>query len=263
MEASARRVAHGVSRASSTTTRASSSTSAPPRPSRSSALLHIGSRPARRGGGARRREPARDPVAVRLDADAPAAAVVARRRRSARRRDRARRGDDCCSAMYARVAVLPLDARSDRDGARESRRADRRRVRPPARAAPICSALGDDLRARLARAPPPCSRSPATASRLERQPGAAAIDRRSQSVRRPDQPGAGRTAARARAAPTADELADAFARDRQRHRGRDAKHGLTPCCRTSSRPTRCCRQSAALDTQGLLWHLLYWRCSVV
>ena len=48
--------------------------------------LHIGSRPARRERRRRPADPARDSLAVRLDADPAAARVVARRRRNARRR---------------------------------------------------------------------------------------------------------------------------------------------------------------------------------
>ena len=81
----------------------------------------------------RRRGAARDPLAVRLDADAAAAAVVARRRGSARRRARARRRRAAADDV-SRLAVLPIDARPDRDGARQGRRRHRRRVRSAARA---------------------------------------------------------------------------------------------------------------------------------
>ena len=82
----------------------------------------------------RRRDAARDSVGVRVDADAAAAAVVARRRRGARRGDRARRARRAARDV-PRLAVLPLHARSDRDGAGQGRRAHRRALRAPARAA--------------------------------------------------------------------------------------------------------------------------------
>ena len=95
-------------------------------------LLNIGSRPSRRPGGARRRRvAARDSVAVRVDADPAAAGVVAGRRRGHRRRAGAGRGRHAAHDV-PRVAVLPLGARPDRDGAGQGRRPDRGAVRPRA-----------------------------------------------------------------------------------------------------------------------------------
>ena len=102
-------------------------------------------------GGRRRRLAARDSLGLRVDADAAAAAVVARHRRGAASALDA--ASSTCFARCPRVAVLPLDARSDRDGARRIGRADRRRIRSPARAA--AAAAGRRRSAPPARAPRP------------------------------------------------------------------------------------------------------------
>ena len=112
--------------------------------------LNIGSRPARRGGGVERGGPARHPVAVRLDADAPDARRLAGRRGGARPGVRARRAGARCGDV-PRVAALPVGDRSDRDGAGQGRRPDCRRIRPAAGARPAAAARRGSARAAGAR----------------------------------------------------------------------------------------------------------------
>ena len=94
--------------ASSTTTRGSCGTSAPRRRRRSSTACT--SAAVRRGASRRAglAAPARDSVAVRVDADAAAAGVVARRRGTARRRRCAAAIAPTLPRDVPRVAVLPI-----------------------------------------------------------------------------------------------------------------------------------------------------------
>ena len=85
----------------------------------------------------RRRVAARDPVAVRVDAEPAAAGVLAGRRRRHRRRAGPGRGRRPAHDV-PRVAVLPLGARPDRDGAGQGRRPDRGAVRSRAGARATC-----------------------------------------------------------------------------------------------------------------------------
>ncbi len=113
------------------------------------------------------------------------------------------------SAMYAAVAVLSLDARSDRDGAGQGRRPHRRALRrglvPPelhTLGAELRRSAAGDVGERAARHGPR-----GTARRQARAP---AIDRRAQPVRRSDQPRAGRAAAPAPSVGRRRAAANAF-----------------------------------------------------
>ena len=122
--------------ASSTSTRASSSTSTPRRPRRNSREMNIGSRPARRRrpADAGVEEPARDPVAVRLDADAAAAGRLARGRRTRSSRRSPAASAIGCEQMYRDWPYFRSVIAADRDGAREERRA----ASPPSTTAGWC-----------------------------------------------------------------------------------------------------------------------------
>ena len=75
---------------------------------------------------------ARDPVGLRLDADAADAAGLARRRRRARASSSATRPRPRPARDVPRLALLPLDARPDRDGAGQGRAGHRAALRAPA-----------------------------------------------------------------------------------------------------------------------------------
>ena len=145
------------------------------------ARLNIGSRPARRGGGRRVASLRAIPwqfawTQTRLMLGAWLGVEDALDRAIARGERDAAAGD------VSRVAALPVGDRSDRDGAGEGRRADRRRIRPPAGAAGTLQPIGADLRARLQRAiDGDAARSPATRELLESNP----VLRRSIDVRNP------------------------------------------------------------------------------
>ncbi len=132
------------------------------------ARVHIGSRPARRAAATASKACARSRGSSRGRRRGCCCRRGSASRRRSRRRRARRRG--AAEDDVRGVAVLSVDARSDRDGARESRRAHRRRVRPPARAPPISSRSAAELRPRLgARDRRRARRSPATASRSRRR----------------------------------------------------------------------------------------------
>ena len=97
----------------------------------------------------RARRPARDPLAVRVDADAAAAGVLARRRRTGRR-GAERGGPRRASRDVPALAVLSIAGRPAADDAGQGRPADRGAVRPAAGAAR--SAAAGRVAARQARA---------------------------------------------------------------------------------------------------------------
>ena len=109
---------------------------------------------------------------------------------------RARRTATCCREMYRdwpffRSTIDLMEMALAKADARIAAHYDRHLVPED------LQDLGAMLRAAAAGAPStPCSTSPATRAAARRQPGAAAIDRRPQSLRRSDQPRAGRAAAR-------------------------------------------------------------------
>ena len=194
------------------------------------------STPLRRARGAEHRQPsgaprqaapgvdgaARDPVAVRLDADAAAARRrgSASRRRSSARSSAARR--EQLRAMYRdwphfRSAIDLIEMVLAKADARIAAEYDRQLVPAGAAAA----------RRRAARAPG-ARRSTRVLRRhrapraARREPGAAAVDRRPQSLRRSDQPRAGRArppAAPGRRRPAPPPRVHGHG---QRHRGRHA-----------------------------------------
>ncbi len=198
--------------------------------------MHIGSRPVSRPGSAgapgRVARASRDPMAIRLDADAAAPAVMARHRRSDRRRGSRDQPRD-----VPRLAVLPIDDRADGDGARQGRCRHRRPLRSaprsprsagPRRDAPRAPAAGSRRRHRGDR--------PSASAR--QQSRASPFDRRAESLCRSDQPLAGRAAAAVargpRSAGPRDDLAPpGAARHDQRCRGGDEEHGLNE---SASRP---------------------------
>ena len=160
-----RRVAHGAIAASSTTTRASSSTSARSTPEPELALLNIGSRPARRPGGRAGVESLRAIpwqfawtqtrllLASWLGVDDALGDALARGEARRAARD------------VPRLAVLPLGARPDRDGAGQGRRPHRRRSTTASSCPADLQPLGDELRGTAAAGHRRrCSASPATAS---------------------------------------------------------------------------------------------------
>ena len=193
------------------------------------APLNIGSRPARRPRRRRRRRvAARHPVAVRLDADAAAAAVLAGRGRALG--DALARGEgDAAAHDVSRVAVLPLGARPDRDGAGQGRRPHRRASTTACWCPPICSRSATICAARLQRAVDARARaSPATAELVGDNP----VLRRSIDVRNPYVDPINLVQVellRRLAQRQADEtLERALLVTDERHRRRPAQHGLKP-----------------------------------
>ena len=191
----------------STRRRASTATSASRRRSPRSPSCNIGSRPASRKQSTRHRGPARDPVGVQLGAvPADAAgwygfgAAVTAWIAGATRQD----GSRCCSAMHARMAVLPHAAVEHGHGAGEERhRASPRATRAGRRRAIARS----DLRPASApngRAPVDAAAvDPATRARCsERNPAAGALDPQPLPLHRSAQPRADRAASHATAPAT-------------------------------------------------------------
>ena len=196
--------------------------------------MPIGSRPARRDGRRRRRNAARDPVGVRLDADAPAAADVARHRRGAgdglrARRTRRQSGSSIASWPFFRSTLDLIAMVLAKADARIAAEYDRQLV--PEHLLP----LGADLRRRLddTVAADPRRHRPLRAAGRQRRP--APLDQRPQSIRRSDQSRPDRAAAppasgRRRGARHGSGRAQNVERvhdHRQRHRGRHAQHGLS------------------------------------
>ena len=115
---------------------------------------------------------------------------------------------DICREMYRDVAVLPIDDRADGDGARQGRRRHRRALRSPPRPARSAGSRRACCATRLQRAIDVVIDVTGHQQLLAEQPRAAPLDRRAQSLRRSDQPPAGRAAAaaaRRAATPHAEE----------------------------------------------------------